>query len=78
MHEIEMPQGTWTRLINDCDTNGDGKIDYEEFHRYLSDQMERQLLESAKLPDQDIAIANDYNVTEGEEEIEAGPTTNDQ
>ena len=78
MHEIDMPQETWTRLINDCDTNGDGKIDFDEFHRYLSDQMERQLLESAKLPDQDVAIAHIYNTTEGEEEIEDRQTTNDQ
>ena len=51
MHEIDMPQETWTRLIKDCDINNDGSIDYEEFHRYLTDQMETQLTADAKLPE---------------------------
>lgn len=40
MHEIEMPEEVWLRLIQDCDADGDGQIEFAEFHHYLTSHME--------------------------------------
>ena len=36
MHDIELEEDTWAKLIEECDVNGDGKIDFEEFNRCMT------------------------------------------
>ena len=43
MHNVEMSQEDWDRLISECDTDGDGSIEFEEFQRYLTTQLDEQL-----------------------------------
>ena len=49
MHEIEMPEEVWLRLIQDCDADGDGQIGFAEFHHYLTSHMEKQLALSSEV-----------------------------
>lgn len=39
MHDIDIEQDSWAKLIQECDVNGDGKIDFEEFKRCMTELM---------------------------------------
>ena len=39
MHDINIEEETWSKLIHECDTDGDGKIDFDEFKRCMTELM---------------------------------------
>ena len=39
MHEIDISEDTWNRMIEECDIDGDGKIDFEEFKRCMTESL---------------------------------------
>ena len=43
MHNINLTEEVWTRLIDDCDKNNDGQISYEEFYENLTNTMMAQV-----------------------------------
>ena len=36
MQDIDMPDETWTQLVQDCDKNNDGFIQFAEFKFHLT------------------------------------------
>ena len=37
MHDIDINEEVWTQLIQECDVNGDGKIDFSEFEKCMTE-----------------------------------------
>ena len=37
MHDININEEVWNQLIQECDVNGDGKIDFQEFERCMTE-----------------------------------------
>ena len=39
MHDIDIQEEVWNKLIGEADVNGDGKIDFEEFKKCMTELM---------------------------------------
>ena len=39
VHELEVSVESWERFIQNCDQDGDGKIDYNEFKKHIIEQV---------------------------------------
>ena len=39
VHELEVSVESWERFIQNCDQDGDGKIDFNEFKKHITEQI---------------------------------------
>ena len=39
MHDVDIHEDVWEKLIHECDVNGDGKIDFDEFKKCMTELM---------------------------------------